>query len=255
MQIYISLTSIFKNQHFLLNTLKTIVTQTLLPNKIYINLSEESYLLDTGFKDKKITNDNLLQFLKQYNKLIEIKWVENHGPYRKLLPILKDKWNEDCLIITIDDDILFDKNLVKNLIDDYNRHKCVISYRGYGMGILNNDLSTFKYDFSKVVKKKNLYNLSTNGAGTLWKPQFFHKTDNLIFNKDIYMNYCNTGDDLWYCLIRIFNNIECYIDNDKRRMEFQGSYGLFPNYNNRNNKNTLMFINTFRELKKRNNNT
>ena len=128
--IYISLTSIFKNQDILLKTLQSIIKQTRQPDKIFLYLSEESYILDTGFKDKKITNSNLLKFIND-NSVIDIKWVKNTGPYRKLLPLLKDKWEEDCIIITIDDDTVYDKNLVRNLLYDYNQHKCVIGYRGF----------------------------------------------------------------------------------------------------------------------------
>ena len=85
--VYISLTSIFKNQDILLKTLQSIMKQTRLPDKIFLYLSEESYILDTGFKDKKITNSNLLKFINN-NSIIYIKWVKNTGSYRKLLPLL-----------------------------------------------------------------------------------------------------------------------------------------------------------------------
>ena len=102
--IYISLTTIFKNQTILLKTLQSIITQTYVPDKIYLFISEEPFLLDTGFTNKIITNNNLLNFLKIHEKNIELKWVNNQGSYRKLIPLLKEKWNDDCIIITIDDD-------------------------------------------------------------------------------------------------------------------------------------------------------
>ena len=77
--IYISLTSIFKNQDILLQTLQSIIKQTKKPDKIFLYLSEESYILDDGFKNKKITNSNLLKFTND-NSIIDIKWVENTGP-------------------------------------------------------------------------------------------------------------------------------------------------------------------------------
>ena len=67
--------------------------QTRKPDKIFLYLSEDSQLLDTGFKDKKITNLNLLKFIND-TPLIDIRWVKNIGSYRKLLPILKDKWEK-----------------------------------------------------------------------------------------------------------------------------------------------------------------
>ena len=125
---YISLTSIQQKQKELKKTLQSVLIQTLKVDKCYIYLSEEPYLLDKGFKDKKL-DDNLRQFISSHN-IFEIRWTKNTGPYRKLLPLLKEKFNEDCIILTIDDDIEFDKNLVKNLVTDYNKHKCCINYRG-----------------------------------------------------------------------------------------------------------------------------
>lgn len=121
--VYISLISIFKNQDILLQTLQSIMKQTRLPDKICLYLSEEPYILDDGFKDKKITNSKLLKYIND-NSIIDIKWVKNIGSYRKLLPLLKDKLDEDCIIITIDDDTIYDTHLIENLVNDYHKHKC-----------------------------------------------------------------------------------------------------------------------------------
>ena len=113
--VYISVTSTFKNQDILEQTLQSIMKQTRLPDKIFVYLSEDAYLLDSGFKDRKITNLNLLKTLS-LNSIINVKWVKNIGSYRKLLPLLKEKWREDCFIITIDDDTIYDSHLIENLI-------------------------------------------------------------------------------------------------------------------------------------------
>ena len=62
---------------------------------------------------------------------------KNTGPYRKLLPLLKDKWDEDCIIITLDDDVIYYTKLIKNLVNDYNKHKCSIGYRGFTPYLIN----------------------------------------------------------------------------------------------------------------------
>lgn len=90
MSVYISLTSIFKNQKILLATLQSIISQTQLPDKIFLYLSEEPFILDTGFENKEITNVDLLNFLEENKEIIQINWVENEGSYRKLLPLLKE---------------------------------------------------------------------------------------------------------------------------------------------------------------------
>ena len=105
--------------------------------------------------------------------------------------------------------IFYNKKLIENLITDYKIQNCVISYRGFTP--MCDSLDKFHYDNRDKLINLSLKNFSTNGAGTLWKPQFFHKTTNLIFNDDIFLNCCHTQDDIWFYLIRILNNIPCYL--------------------------------------------
>lgn len=248
--IYISLTSIYQNQDILLDTLKSIINQTIKPDKIFLYLSEEEYLLDSGFKNKKITNNNLLNFITD-NNIIDLIWVKNTGSYRKLLPLLENKWNEDCVIITIDDDTIYDENLIKNLIDDYSKYKCVIGYRGFTPNYTNEH----DFDYNKRHSKLHnisLYNFLTGKGGVLYNPQFFHKTKSLIFNDNIYMNTCKTHDDIWFYILRMLNNINCYINNKKWMVKDNSKTGLYLSYNTKNNGNTHAFKNTINLLKNNN---
>jgi hypothetical protein len=248
--IYISLTSIFSKQKLLLKTLRSILNQTKLPDKIFIHLSEKSYLLDHGFTNKIITCSELADFLKIHEKIIRIFWVENDGPYRKLLPTLRRKWNEDCIIITIDDDTVYDKNLIQKMVSDYIQHRCVINYRGF-LPLCQN-LSDFDYNKRKIsISKippngyKDLYNFPTGVAGILYKPSFFHKTNNLIFNKDIYMKECSMCDDIWFYLLRIKNNIKCFLRFENFSTEDLSNTGLFLTFNKYDNNNSIVLRKTF----------
>ncbi len=244
--IYLSLTSIFKNQNSLLQTLQSIEKQTLNPDKIFLYLSEEPYILDSGFKNKKITNLNLLKFIKD-TPIIEIKWVKNIGSYRKLLPLLKEKWQDDCIIITIDDDTIYHNKLIENLVNDYYNHKCVIGYRGFTP--LLNKIENFNYKKKDKLKEISLYNFLTGKGGILYKPEFFYKTKNLIFNEKIYLNTCDKQDDIWFYIVRILNNIECYIGNKIWMIkDITSDKGLFSEFNSYNNNNTIAFKNTINKL-------
>jgi len=247
--IYISLTSIFTNQNVLLKTLESILTQTKKPDKIFLYLSEEPYLLDNGFKDKQITNKNLSQWI-QNNSIICVQWIRNIGPFRKLLPLLKEKWKEDCIIITIDDDTIYDKNLIQNMVSDYNENKCVIGYRGFTPNM--NNLKDF--DYTNIAKTKNLslYNFFTGKGGILYKPEFFYKTEDLIFNENIYLKTCETSDDVWFYLVRILNKVNGYIGDKKWLVKDLPTNGLFHNFNSKNKKNNVSVMNTMSELKKLN---
>jgi hypothetical protein len=231
--IYISLTSIFNNQDILLKTLKSIKNQSIIPTKCYIYLSEEPYLLDIGFKNKLITNNELKTYI-QNNKLFELIWINNNGPYRKLLPLLNEKLNEDYLI--------------KNLINDYNEYNCVISYRGFTMKLDNNNI--FDYENKNKTINLHLYNFFTGKGGVLYHPKFFHNTNNLIFDEKLYLQLCKTTDDIWFNFIRICNNINCYIiDKQYMTHDNTSSCELYGNYNSKNKLNTINMKNTIIKLR------
>lgn len=243
--VYISLTSIYDNQEILLKTLISIKNQKTTPSKCFIYLSEEPYLLDKGFKNKIISYNNLNIFLKNNINLFEIVWVKNSGPYRKLLPLLKEKWSEDCIIITIDDDTEYGTYLITNLLNDYNKYNCVINYRGFTLkkNILN-------YNDRDKLNKLYLYNFFTGKGGVLYHPSFFHNTSELMFDENIYSNLCKTTDDVWFNLIRICNNVNCYIDNEKNiARDNTSKFGLYLNFNSKNNLNTLNINKTILKLK------
>lgn len=251
MKIYLSLTSIFDKQSILLQSLKSIITQSVLPDKCFIYLSEEPYLLDKGFKNKKM-NKELLEFINS-NKIFEIKWVNNIGPYRKLLFLLKEKWYEDCIILTIDDDVIYNNNLIKDYISDYNIHKCCISYRGWTFDFNNEDFSDCIYTKRKpTILKHSKYNFANSGVGMVTHPSFFHKTGNLIFNIDAINELCKTGDDIWYYFCRIANNIDTVIINKPTYFRFlinHNNVALFHNYNkNQNNINIRKTAKKFIEM-------
>jgi len=244
--IYVSLTSIFQNQNILVKTLNSIKTQSLNINKCYIYLSENEYLLDKGFKDKNITNEKLKHFLHENIDIFEVKWVYNTGPYRKLLPLLKEKWNEDCIIITLDDDTEYNPELIKSMVQRYNLYNCVINFRGFTLNKNNNQFS-----YSNRAKTINLhkYNFFTGKGGVLYHPSFFHNTNELIFNHNLYSQLCKTTDDVWFNIVRICNNVNCFIEDFPYMLKDNtSSYGLFTNYNSKNDRNTININNTIKVL-------
>jgi len=250
MKIYISLTSIFQNQNILLKTLKSIKEQTLKPNECIIYLSEKPYLLDAGFKGRILNND-LSIFLKE-NELFKIKWCKNTGPYRKLLPLLKKKLEEDCLIIAIDDDTEYHPSLIENYVNDYKDKNCCISYRGFTM--MKNNENKIDYDVRGKFINNNLFNFHVGKAGVLYHPKFFSKTKDIIFKRKIYTECCETGDDIWFNFMRIANGINCYIDQKPYMTnDFTNPItALWFNFNSVNKLDTININKTIEKLIKLN---
>ena len=82
--VYISLTSIYNTQDYLFNTLQTVLTQSRKPDKIFLYLSEDPYILDESIsknKDSKsiftisrdINNKIVFNLINRINNLLGTK--------------------------------------------------------------------------------------------------------------------------------------------------------------------------------------
>src|SRR5215831_20266103 len=99
MNIYVSLTTVKQNEARVVETLQSVAGQTQLPDKCFIFLSDSPYLLDQGFTTGT-SGPWLSEFMKS-NPRFELRWCPNTGPFRKLLPLLEEKFDEDALIVTL----------------------------------------------------------------------------------------------------------------------------------------------------------
>jgi hypothetical protein len=210
MNVYVSLTTIKQNESRVVETLQSVAAQTQLPDKCFIFLSETPYLFDPGFKNRKV-GSQLSEFIKA-NSLFEIRWCRNTGPFRKLLPLLEEKFDEDCLIITIDDDTVYAATLLERIVADFNHYKCcacnwALTLRHAG------DVRGLNYENFAHPVSNHLYNFHLGKGGVAYHPSFFKKTKNIMFDGDMIKETCPTADDVWFNFMRIANGISCHSDN------------------------------------------
>lgn len=235
--VYVSLTSIKQNENILLKTLESIIKQTLVPTKIFIYLSTEPYLLDNGFSDKIICHE-LNIFLEKYD-FIKLRWTPNIGPYRKLIPLIYEKWDEDCLIVTLDDDTVYTPNLLADMINHWYRTNCVVGSRIIPLTPPNKILEGLLYSKRlSSTSAQSLYNFHTGKGGVVYHPRYFSRVGRHFFcDSGIFNKYCSTNDDIWFNLIRIACGIECaycdtpYMSFDNTKHGAQ----LFSRFNEKGN--------------------
>jgi hypothetical protein len=228
MKVYVSLTSIAQNQTILRVTLQSLVRQTRRPDALFVYLSEEPYLMDKGFTERRLAPE-LLAFLRQYD-WIHVRWVPNTGPYRKLLPLLEEKYDEDCLIITVDDDTEYHPALLENYVRDYEEHGCCIAYRGFTLDVVDGCVEYEKRHVPGV--EKDMYNFATGKGGVVYHPRFFHARGRLIFD-GVGAALAHTNDDIWFNFVRVACGIPMailprpYATMDLTRLDL----ALFTNFN------------------------
>ena len=116
-KVYVVLTTISNRLQHVVLTIRSILNGMIIPTHIYLFLSEEAFLFDRGIPKDSIPLE--LRYLAASTDIFSIIYTDNIGPHRKLLPILKRFWDEDVVIVTVDDDKVLAKDALFKLISYY----------------------------------------------------------------------------------------------------------------------------------------
>ena len=200
--VIVSLTSFPGRIHTVSKCIKTLLTQTMKPDKIILWLSEEEFP-----QREKNLPENLLD-LKDYG--LTIDWnKENWRSFTKLLPALRKY--PDSVIITVDDDIYYPKDTVETLYNSYIKnpqniqaHRCArIKLKS---GKIQNVPSINLY--TKNFSKPSFLNRLSGYSGVLYPPQSLNKE---VFNQDFFLNNIKTHDDIWFWAAAVLNRTKTQV--------------------------------------------
>lgn len=210
--IYVSITTTKERLHLCRFAVRSLLDQATLPDKIFIWVSKESYLNDSGVKQKSELK-KLLSGLGKFSEIVEVKFTKNIGPYRKLFPMLRFA-NEDDIIVTADDDICYGENWLKYLIQEHRKQdsKTVVAAR---VRNINYNFLGFKksYSYWDIITGDELLPenyLITFGAGVVLKKNFFK--DDQIRNES-FLKFAPTADDIWYTKLLDANNLNVKVSS------------------------------------------
>ena len=144
--IIIGLASIPTRFESLKKTLLSLVNQTIKPDVIQLNICKVYNRFSDTWKDEEI------QILSSYDRVV-INWCMDEGPGTKTLGINKVK--DDDKIIIVDDDMEYDRDTIKTLIEslpkDYN---CVSSFNYFNEDNKYSEQSNGSMYNNKFIKPK-----------------------------------------------------------------------------------------------------
>jgi cellulose synthase/poly-beta-1,6-N-acetylglucosamine synthase-like glycosyltransferase len=92
------------------HTLISLVEQNHKPDRIVLCISKEPYLIDEGIN----ALPEWLHAMIERDE-VELSWVKNIGPYRKLIPVYQQASDDDW-IVTCDDDVIYGPNWLSSLV-------------------------------------------------------------------------------------------------------------------------------------------
>ena len=196
--IVVSLTSFparFGTLHF---AIKSILNQKLRPDVVLLCLAKNEA------KDESELPSSVLE-LKKYGVRIFFA-DDNLKPHNKYYHAMK--LYPDSLIVTVDDDNIYDKNLVSALYASYLKYPCAVSarrvhkiVRDKGDSVL--PYNKWRYEYKKVTTPSfNL--LATGVGGVLYPPRTLPPE---AFDVARIRELCLNADDIWLKFMELKNNI------------------------------------------------
>ncbi len=196
--ITVSLTSIPSRFDKLYLCLETIFTQTLKPNRIVLYLG------------KNVDKNNLPSKICEFeNRGLTIKFVEDKRlkPHTKYFYATQEYG--DGIVITLDDDILYDKKIVENLYKSYQKNPdCISCIRCHKIKFNGEKICSYNEWYNEYNGKDSLipnhFLCATGVGGVLYPPHIFPKE---VYDIDLIEKNFLKQDDIYLKAIEIANNI------------------------------------------------
>ena len=196
-QIIVALTSYPKRIYEVDTVIERFLNQTLKPDRVVLYLAEDNFPEGEAELPQRL--------LDMRNQGLEIHWCKQDiKSYKKLIPALLEYPDE--IIITADDDIYYELDVVENLYDSYRKFpKAVSALRVHKMNFEKDRILPYaKWNkcTSEISNVPSMKLFATTGGGTLFPPHVLYRdtTDEKLFTK-----LCPNADDVWIKFMMVLN--------------------------------------------------
>lgn len=196
----------------------SLIRQTMKPDAIVL------YLSKTQFADK---DNPVLASLERQG--IQIKVVDDDLKSHKKYFYSMQEFS-DSVIITVDDDLVQDKNTIKDLYESYLKHPTAVSAKrvhGIRFNAENHVLPYREWEYEKVdqVDTEDYALIATGGAGALYPPHIFDKS---CFDSEVIKKTCLQADDLWLKVMELVNGVPVVLV-DSKNYKLRNVWGTLSN--------------------------
>lgn len=198
-QIVVSLTSFPPAIQYAVKSVRSILNGSVLPDKLVL------YLTFSQFDADGIPGE-LLQ-LAQENPVFEIRdYGTDIRSYRKLIPALQDF--PDAIIVTVDDDVDYHRDMLKELLDMHRQYPhAILAHRAKRIKLGEPYRRWRKYRWYHFLFKRihtGFLNLQTGVAGVLYPPHGL-KVD--MLDPELFTRIAPTTDDIWFWAAGVANGV------------------------------------------------
>lgn len=189
-EIVVSLTTYGRRLYDVCYTIESLMQQTCPPNRIVL-------WLDPLTMSKPLP----VALHKQKNRGLEIFETPDIRSYKKLIPALK--MFPEAAIITVDDDVVYDYDIIERMLTAYVANTDAIqacrvhSMKLDGSGRLL-PYNQWDWTTASIVKRHFI----TGVGGVLYPP---HSLGKEVLNQDVFLSICPTADDVWFTAMAKLN--------------------------------------------------
>lgn len=202
-EIVVSLTSFPERINLVHLSIKSALNQTYRPKKVVLWLSKEQFP-----NQEKGLPESLLE-LKECG--LEIEFCEDIKPHTKYFYAFK-KYPKD-LILTIDDDIFYPRDVLEKLfVLSQKKSNCIIANRVREISFEENKVKPYRdWKINQVFNSEPLKNLLPTGVGgVLYRTVFFSES---LFDTEIIRKICLNADDIWLRANSLKNDVSVVFTN------------------------------------------
>lgn len=213
-QRIVSVTSYPARIHAAATALRTLTEQTVPADRIILWLAEEQF----PEREQALPPD-LLTLLTDGQ--VQLRWCpEDLAPHKKYFYAMQDY--PEAVIITTDDDILYPKTMIEELMRGYLLYPdCVSAVRTHLMTfspdgkLLPYDQWVQEYDGQRMQPSRQL--MAVGVGGVLYPP---HRLSNVLFRADTIRHTCLMADDLWLKAIECLSEVPVVCVGKNRPLQY-----------------------------------
>ncbi len=190
--------------------IKSLLEQTVLPQKILLWLSQKQFpTLEHGLPKK------LLKMLEENAAVFELRWTEDDlAPHKKYYYTMKEY--PEFPIIIVDDDVIYDTTLVEKLMESYKKYPDCVSCMRANLIMFkpNGELRSYNgwlKGYTILLDQPSYQLLPTGVGGVLYPPKCLPVE---AFDSNVIKETCHYCDDLWLKVMSVHNGYRTVVPSN-----------------------------------------
>lgn len=204
-EVIVSLTTFGPRLREVAVAIESIMEQTMLANRIILWLNE----------DLEKTPEMIPQSLRLLERRgLEIRYTRDIGSATKLIPALKAF--PEAVIITVDDDIIYDFDMIDRMVSAHRRFPKAVCAGRIDRIIPTDDGRGLKLIYDKaddlyLTKEPLMQPMALGVGGVLYPPHSLHED---VFDTDLMKRLSPKADDVWFKAMALLAGTPVYPVNE-----------------------------------------